>query len=524
MEKIKNRDAGVQPFVVQPRSPEDYRQMAIDQRGIRQAEKELKRENRAERVANAKAAAVGFAGGAVVAANSRFGKIKDAITGKVTEFKINREARRLEREANRDNNSNKRRLAVAAAVAVPLIALGTWGANHGWFNSGPAGKETANAAGNSMSTEELRRNLTVKSNEQNCIAVVKNTGGKTFNYNNSEYVKFQVASSEPVVADKESQDSRLWSDAVSNPIVEKDNKEGAQREINRAICEDPEVGIMVANAFARMETDGVKLVDLNPWLAAYNVDPTNAQNELNDKAAAFMPLEQNPGMDLQTALAKNGEYSQLAGKLVTLLSRFSNDGRKTFESKYNYELTDAGLTVGSFSEIGYSKDQYSADVNQFSITHKPGNGQGKDGECKMVIGFNVFDKRFVGGETNCEAPAPAEQPAQPTSEEPTATPEQPGFTPEQPQTWSEKKMYNPNEWAKPQIQGPGSGGTQGGAGTVQQTPSTSGGATYPSTSGSGSTPSNPATGTVTVPLNPPVEAPGQPTNPNGGGYVDPNSL
>lgn len=394
--------------------------MAADEAARR--EKARKSIERRDKVENAKAATIGFAGGLLTKGGTTFGRIKDNVTGRWEQFKLNRELKKEERR--NDGRSNGRKAAIAGLIAVPLIGLGAYGANQGWFSgdNAPNVNDKATAASGSMNSDELRKNLTVETVDQNCVAIVKNNGGKTFNYNGSEYVKFDVASVEPVVADKESQVTRLWSDAISNPIENKDNKEKAQAEINRAICEDPEVGVMVANAFARMETDGVKLVDLNPWLAAYNVDPSAAQNQLNDKAAEFMPLTLNPGMDVQVALKKNQEYGQLSSKLVELLSRFSNEGRQTIDSQYNYELTDGGLSVGTFSEIGLNPDQYSADINMFEVTHKTDNGE----ECKMVFGFNVFDKRVVGGETGCE-------PAQPEATEAPVTPYVP-VTPTTPET------------------------------------------------------------------------------------------
>lgn len=231
-------------------------------------------------------------------------------------------------------------------------------------------------------------------------------------------VKFQVGALQPVP------DPRLWSDALSTPNTG-ENAEEARDELQKAICEDPLEGTSFLTFFATdvrqllMETEGVDILDLNPWLQPYATETS----EINVTAAAFMPLldvTDPSDMQVDEAMAQNRAWQQEAAYVNTLLDRFEATGIEARKSIVNYHLAIGGLVVGSLPAVERNDIQEDLDSLVFSLTEKD--------VCEelLVIGANMGDKRpelFEAKE--CESPAPPPSTSPGPTPSPSCPPDKP---------------------------------------------------------------------------------------------------
>ena len=329
-----------------------------EERQAKEDARDLKRIERREKVENAKAATVGFLGGAVVAGQSKFGAIKDNITNRWEAFKLNRAAKRIEREEN-GGRTTGRRAAIAGLVAAPLLLVGAYGANHGWFNGAETKNDTASAASDTMNTDELRKNLTVKTVDQNCVAIVKGNGGKAFNYNGSEYVKFDVASTEPVVSDKESQTSRLWSDAVSNPIENKDN-------IHFIIVGDGKEKVNIVNSAKNSTIENITFIPQIP--------KRQVQSMIDFFDVCYIGWQKHKMYELGIAAQKLPEYLYSAKPII---HSYSGNGDFVAQAK-------AGITIEAENPFAIAK----AIDDIYEMTIEQRNMMGQNGR---EFALNNFD-------------------------------------------------------------------------------------------------------------------------------------
>jgi len=225
-----------------------------------------------------------------------------------------------------------------------------------------------------------------------CVSVVEETGGVTVDDTYPLFVK--------TFLDVDAKDASLrkWSDALSTPLKGK-TPEKMHQWLNRAICEEPLVGVSLAHLFAHLEVSGVSILSLQStdWLKPYAVDA----NQIDELTAQFVPLEvwklQNPGKSPSNdqyveALNANHDYQALASKLVFLLSRYQLAGVKSINSTHHYHLVAGGLRADGIPpvEVSTAKDTYPSLV--FYLTEKTA--------CKpiSVLAFNTGDKRPMLGD------------------------------------------------------------------------------------------------------------------------------
>lgn len=256
-------------------------------------------------------------------------------------------------------------------------------------------------AGGPTTEDELRDLLTVDTTSVDCEAVVQETGiGEVKQAESGPVVIFDVGATKQV--EFGNPDARWWSDGLSTPFkTPETDSAGLLKELQATICEDPELGSTFANMFANMEVEGVKVVDLNPWLAEYAGDPSI----INDKAGESMPLrdrsaESISDEELDNAVKENQEYQVVAEKLGTLLTRFQNAGvTEMGPTTFNYNLVAGGLVAGGLPEVGLNATQFETAKGVTFVLTK------KDGECLVTLMVNIGDKRPEGVENEvCETP------------------------------------------------------------------------------------------------------------------------
>lgn len=201
---------------------------------------------------------------------------------------------------------------------------------------------------------------------------------------------------------------RKWSDSVELPFTSSDPAQ-VLAEVLKTNCENPEFGIMNANAFANLELGDVKVLDLNPWLQPF---AGNGDTVINAKAASYVTLldVKNPSeAQVAEAAKKNKEYQEVAAKVNTLILKFVLGGVHSDRSIKNYHLLAGGLTVGTLPAIGLNDHQEGLSALQLYLTDK---GQAK---CFAKIGYNLGDRRWE--QFTCSTP-----PAKPTPPGSTPTP------------------------------------------------------------------------------------------------------
>ena len=253
-----------------------------------------------------------------------------------------------------------------------------------------------------------------------CTKIVESTGGKVVEGTYALFVNTLLK------VDEGNLDLRQWSDALSNTL-KGSTPEEARSWLNRAICEEPAIGIPLAHLFAKLKVNGISVLSLQStdWLEFANVDAS----EINDLVAKFVPLTvwklENPSkQDIPdevyvAALEANHEYQEIAFRLLRLLSNYQLAPQiMSIGSTHHYHLVAGGLTADGIPEIGVSNEVDNRPALVFYLTEKTA--------CKpiSVLAFNMGDKRpmlgavpdscevFVppvtppsgGCESNCEPP------------------------------------------------------------------------------------------------------------------------
>lgn len=361
-----------------------------------------------------------------------------------------------------DSGITKGQAAVVVGVGVAAV-LGIVGRNVLFGD-----EQKVDAAPSAQIGDEVRGALTVNTTSVDCVKVVEQTGmGRTYNRGDSQQpdkgVVFDVGALHPVAsANAPGADDRLWSDAISPPFhVDKKDNKALLAETEASICEDPVLGATVANLFVNMQVQGIKVVDLNPWLKPFEGDAAN----INDRAVEFMPLlnNNNPSQDqLKQAVDKSREYQKIAEKLGTLLERFKNNGVGNGKTVLNFHLVAGGLVAGALPEVGLNPDQFdNAEALMLVL-------DSKNGQCLAQIGFNTGDKRPEEFEcqpvtTTTTITVESKPPGTPPMSFRTTTTPETTFPLKDP-----SKDYNAPPHTAPN-NGPGSGGVPGGTGTTSTT-------------------------------------------------------
>jgi hypothetical protein len=308
-----------------------------------------------------------------------------------------------------DNARRNRWIAAGVATAVGiggLVALASC------ENDSKADGSVGDTPAVDVDIDELRELLTV--NNEDLSAVDCETDGLATGTmqvaelpNGDKVVVSKVNSTLLVVTDTRTQDNRLFSDGIANPMTSAEytdaNKEALEAEFAATMCEDPIVASMVANQFANMEVNGVKVVDLNPWLEAYQ----GSTDEINDNAAELMPafgkdVSEMSDEEVLAAFEARQEHTELAEKLATLINRFENSGiEDDLTTALNYHVEAGGLTVGQMPEIALNDVQYEGNFLVFQLKLK-------DGRCLEAFVINPNDQR-TGEVDICDVPETPEK-------------------------------------------------------------------------------------------------------------------
>lgn len=237
-----------------------------------------------------------------------------------------------------------------------------------------------------------------------CTKIVGDTGGKVVDGTYTLFVNTLLK------VDEGNLDLRQWSDALSNTL-KGSTPEEARSWLNRAICEEPAIGIPLAHLFAKLKVNGISVLSLQStdWLEFANVDAS----EINDLVAKFVPLTvwklENPSkQDIPdevyvAALEANHEYQEIAFRLLRLLSNYQLAPQiMSIGSTHHYHLVAGGLTADGIPEIGVSNEVDNRPALVFYLTEKTA--------CKpiSVLAFNMGDKRPMLGAVpdSCEVFVP----------------------------------------------------------------------------------------------------------------------
>jgi hypothetical protein len=207
-------------------------------------------------------------------------------------------------------------------------------------------------------SQETLQALTVTTVEANkCLELVGSGDG---------YVGWDIGALKRTVPDG----PRLWNDSISIPLGEAGAEPSTMfREFQTNVCEDPILGSTWAYMFAHMEIGGVRVIDLNPWLEPFAVEP----EEINDVARSFVPLVDvaNPSTEQQTAAAEaNRSWQAYALRIVTLFERFTVGDVQSWTSVWNMHLTGGGVIVGNFPEVGVNPNQEALPALILSVTER----------------------------------------------------------------------------------------------------------------------------------------------------------
>lgn len=237
-----------------------------------------------------------------------------------------------------------------------------------------------------------------------CTKIVEDTGGKVVEGTYALFVNTLLK------VDEGNLDLRQWSDALSNAL-KGSTPEEARNWLNRAICEEPAIGIPLAHLFAKLKVNGTSVLSLQStdWLEFANVDAS----EINDLIAKFVPLTvwklENPSkQDIPdevyvAALEANHEYQEIAFRLLRLLSNYQLAPQiMSIDSTHHYHLVAGGLTADGIPEIEVSHEVDNRPALVFYLTEKTA--------CKpiSVLAFNMGDKRPMLGAVpdSCEVFVP----------------------------------------------------------------------------------------------------------------------
>jgi hypothetical protein len=212
----------------------------------------------------------------------------------------------------------------------------------------------------------------------------------------NKFMDLRLLTQLKVDSEMRSQDNRLYSDSIANPMEEShlDDKNQALREFQTTICESTEVTAMLEHYFANLEVGGVKTIELNPWLE----NGVGDASQINDRALELYNIDESATLD--EIVAHNLAHQELAGKLATLLERFENLGiHDNITTTFNYHLAGGGLVAGdlNIAEIVENDVQYTGEFLVLRLT-------AKDGRCFAQMLINTDDQRVAEGVTdrNCE--------------------------------------------------------------------------------------------------------------------------
>ena len=229
--------------------------------------------------------------------------------------------------------------------------------------------------------------------EFSCVNIVTSTGGKVIDGAYALFVNTILK------VDKGNPDLRQWSDALSTPLKGATAAE-MRTWINRAICEEPVIGVSLAHLFAHLQVGGVTVLSLQStdWLKPFAVDAS----QINDLVASYTPLtvwhlknpskQDSPDDVWQAALKANAAYQEVASRLVFLLSRYQLGQVMNINSTHHYHLVGGGLTADNIPEVEISTVPDTLPSLVFFLTEKTA--------CVpiSVLAFNTGDKRPMLGD------------------------------------------------------------------------------------------------------------------------------
>lgn len=262
--------------------------------------------------------------------------------------------------------------------------------------------------------------------EYSCVKIVGDTGGTVIEGTYTLFVNTLLE------VDEGDLSLRQWSDALST-VLKGSTPEEMRNWLNRAICEEPVIGVSLAHLFAHLQVGNTTVLSLQTtdWLQPFAVDAS----EINDLVAQYTPLtvwrlenfgKQDIPEDVYVAaLSANHEYQELASRLVFLLSRYQLAQVMSINSTHHYHLVAGGLTADGIPEVEISHEVDSRPSLVFYLTEKTA--------CKpiSVLAFNTGDKRPMLGslvETCEELTTPPAPPSSECTENCGSTPPPPGCT------------------------------------------------------------------------------------------------
>jgi hypothetical protein len=279
---------------------------------------------------------------------------------------------------------------------------------------------TANTADtDSANSSELRDLLTVGDESAfDCIEGNDGSAGLVPLSADLTVVKQRLVSTLPLFSnlsdEKQSaaspQDYRFFGDSMANPIENRDTKQDALTEFQNTVCESPVVAKALAHYFAHEigdngSIDGLKVVNLNPWLEA--AAPESA-DMINDEALKLVPGYVDGNATDEQILEGNLAHKELAEKLATLMERFQNMGLvEDIQTVFNYRLGAGGLQAGSLPEVVENDVQYRGNFIEFKLT-------AKDGRCYTLMLINLDDQRIAETADECGV-TPPEKPGATTT-------------------------------------------------------------------------------------------------------------
>ena len=214
------------------------------------------------------------------------------------------------------------------------------------------------------------------------------------------------------------QDQRKWSYSPQTPFVSTDPA-GMLAEVQKAVCNDPVFGSMVANYFANLKLGTDAVVDFNPWLKPFAGDPKIVVAE---RAGYYLPLRNVDPKNVTSAqaadaAAKNKEWQGVANLVNTLLSRPHLAGVHAELSVLSYRVAVGNLIAG-IPVIELSPTQESLPALILVVDEKQVG-------CILRMGFNTGDKRVE--QFACTTPRIPGTPTTPGTPTHPGTP--PGTTP-----------------------------------------------------------------------------------------------
>lgn len=229
--------------------------------------------------------------------------------------------------------------------------------------------------------------------EYSCEKIIGDNGGTVIDGTYTLFVNTLLE------VDEGNLDLRQWSDALST-VLKGSTPDEMRSWLNRAICEEPVIGVSLAHLFAHLKVGDVSVLSLQTtnWLQPFAVEAS----EVNELVTTYTPLtdwrlknfgKQDIPEDVYVAALKaNHEYQEVASRLVFLLSRYQLAHQvMPIDSTHHYHLVAGGLTADGIPEVEISNEVDSRPALVFYLTEKTA--------CKpiSVLGFNTGDKRPMLG-------------------------------------------------------------------------------------------------------------------------------